>query len=737
MVAEESAELIRGTVAEVTFRNDDTGFTVLELEDGDEHLTAVGVMPSVSRGEMLELGGTFDTHAVYGRQFRVVSFIRVFPSDSAAILRYLSGGVFKGIGPATAKRIVTRFGNDTFDALMNRPEEVANIKGISYSKALEISKEIAARNSMRDAMRFFASHGFTTEESLKMFGKLGADCVNVVKSEPYSICEEGIDIPFERADAFAREMDCPENSFGRLKAGIYYVLRHNLSNGHTCLPADKLIQTAARFLGTEQDEVERAAQRLCDMKLLSSYSSEGGTRLFLPDLFEAEYYIAARLRLAARPEEAFEISDDEISHIENDAGITFEGLQREALKMLGTSGVLVVTGGPGTGKTTLLKAIIEVLETREMNIALAAPTGRAAKRMSEVTGREAKTLHRLLEVERVENGGHRFKKNANDPLDCDAIIIDEMSMVDSQLFCAALSALRLSCRIILVGDHDQLPSVGAGNVLRDILDSGAYNAVCLRKVFRQALKSNITVCAHKVVNGERITREDNGGDFFTVETGSPSAAAGYISDLCTDRIPGAYGLTLFDGIQVLCPSRRLGLGADSLNARLQETVNPPAKGKREVTFRGFTIREGDKVMQTKNNYDIVWKKDNGEHGAGVFNGDIGIAEKINPAAGTVTVRFDDRTADYAAEEAFQLELAYAVTVHKSQGSEFDCVILAAADVPERLCYRNLLYTAVTRAKKMLITVGRLDTVNRMIDNERKTLRYTGLCDFIKEHSNVV
>ncbi len=689
-------------------------------------------MPEVSSGEQLELGGVFDMHPVYGKQFRVMSFMRTLPSDSAAILRYLSGGAFKGIGPATAKRIVARFGDDTLDRLMNHPEEVASIKGITYARAKELSEELKARSSMRDALRFFASYGFTTEESLKIFSRLSTSCIEAVTGDPYVLCDSGIDIPFERVDAFARETDHPECGFSRIRAGINYVLRHNFANGHTCLPTDKLISTAARFLGLEGEELESAITKMCASGELVRASLEGGERIFTYEMYDAEAFIAERLSLALEPQERFTVDREEIASLEQAAGISFEGLQREALCRAGDNGVLIITGGPGTGKTTLLKALISVFERRRMSVFLAAPTGRAAKRMSELSGREAKTLHRLLEVEKRDNGEHCFKKCERDPLDCDVLIIDEMSMVDTLLFSSVLKALRLDCRIVLIGDRDQLPSVGAGDVLRDLIFSGAYPTVALTTVFRQALESNITVCAHKAVRGEPLTKQDNGGDFFSVEVFSASAAEDYISELCVKRIPEAYGLTLFDGIQVLCPSRRLGLGADRLNKRLQEAVNPPAEGKREISFHGFILREGDRVMQVRNNYDIVWKRENGESGSGAFNGDIGRVVKINPSARTVSVVYEDRLAEYAAEEVFQLELAYAVTVHKSQGSEFDCVILATADVPERLCYRNLIYTAMTRAKSMLITVGRLETVNKMIANDRKTLRYTGLEALIGE-----
>ncbi len=727
----ENVELIKGTVSDITYQNAETGFTVLELEDGDSVITAVGIMPEVTAGEILELGGRFDNHSVYGRQFRVISFVKSFPSDEAAILRYLSSGTIKGIGPATAKRIVQAFGNDTFETLLNNPDKVAKIKGISYQKAEEISREMENRTSMRDTLRFFAPYGFTTEEILSIYGVFHTASIQAVKENPYLVCAGNIGISFSKADDFAKTQNFPLDDGNRIAAAIIYILEHNLLNGHTCLPLVKLIPTVANFLSLDEESVLPEIDRLCYEGKTVLKNISGEDSIFLREYFEAEEFISSRLLLAKTPLDSFSVSDTEISLIEEELGITFESLQRKAVKEVGKSGVMILTGGPGTGKTTVLNAVIKVLETRDYNISLAAPTGRAAKRMTELTGKEAKTIHRLLEVERTENG-HRFKKNERDMLDSEVIIIDEMSMVDSLLFASLLKATRLGCRIILVGDHNQLPSVGAGNVLQDIVSAERFNWIMLKTVFRQALKSNIVVNAHRAVKGEKIHTSDNGGDFFMIDIKNPVSAAKYITDLTTRRIPEAHNVSLFNGIQVLCPSRKMRLGTEVLNQALQNIINPAENGKKEISFQGFVIREGDKVMQVKNNYDIMWQKDNGEQGIGVFNGDIGNVISIDKLNKSIKIKFEDKTAEYYADDIFQLELAYAVTIHKSQGSEFDYVVIPTTEVPSKLKYRNLLYTGITRAKKMLILVGSTETANQMIENDRKTLRYTGLMKFLRE-----
>ncbi|MBR5451869.1 MAG: ATP-dependent RecD-like DNA helicase [Clostridia bacterium] len=725
-------ELIKGTIADITYQNVETGFTVLELEDGDNALTAVGLMPDVSVGEVLELVGNFDFHSVYGRQFSVSSYVRTFPSDAAAILRYLSSGVIKGIGPATAKRIVSAFGNDTFDVLLNHPHKTASIKGITLEKAEEISNELSKRNSMRDTLRFFAGHGFATDETLKIFKVYQQQSIEIVSRNPYVICDSGIDISFARAETFAESLGFDKDFIGRLEAGVLYILRHNLLNGHTCLPARKLLATASDFLSISEKDLWDCIEKLCDMGQIVCTDVLGEPSVFLREYYEAEQYISARLSMARFPEESFTVGKDELESIEKKAGIKFDELQIKAINDMSSQGVFVLTGGPGTGKTTIINAMIEIFSNRGYKIALAAPTGRAAKRMTEVTGVEAKTLHRLLAVERCSDGSHRFTHNEKDPLDCDVIIIDEMSMVDSLLFESTLRALRLQCRIILVGDHNQLPSVGAGNVLQDIIYSDSYCCATLTRIFRQAMESNIVVTAHNIVSGKNVTLGQNGGDFFMVNVENPHNASKYIAELCTKRLPESYGVSLHNEIQVLCPSKMMTLGTGTLNNKLQALVNPSEKGKAEISFQGYVIRENDKVMQIKNNYDIDWVREDGEVGTGVFNGDIGIVTKIDKLARTITVKFDDRYATYVAEGIFQLELAYAVTVHKSQGSEFDYVVIPICDVPSKLMYRNLLYTAVTRAKKMLLIVGSESNINKMIENDRKTLRYTGLRSFIEE-----
>ncbi len=732
-----NTEVIKGTVADITYQNNETGFTVLELEDENSILTVVGIMPDVCVGEVLEIAGSFDHYSIYGRQFKVFSYMRIFPSDSAAILRYLSAGAIKGIGPATAKRIVSEFGNETFEVLLNHPELVCKIKGITRQRAEEISQEISRRNSMRDILRFFSVHGFKTEETLNIFKKFGENSITAVSENPYVICNQGIDISFQKAEAVAEQLGFDKYFAGRIEAGILYILSHNLLNGHTCLPLSKLLKTSSDFLSVTEKDVYDIVLMLDREGIVVCYYAIDREYVFLREYYDAEQYISARLCMADDMIVPFNIEEKEINEIENKSKIKFDDLQKKAIYNIAKSGVYILSGGPGTGKTTVINAMIEIFNRRGMKIALAAPTGRAAQRITEVTGVEAKTIHRLLEVEKLDEGQHRFTKNEREPLDCDVIIIDEMSMVDSQLFASALKALKMDCRIILVGDHNQLPSVGAGNVLQDILYSDAYNSSILKTVFRQALQSNIVVTAHGIVSGVNLDINNNGKDFFAVNIENPANASKYILDLCINRLPNSRKTDLFSGIQILCPSKMMQLGVDALNSKLQELINPYQKGKKEIKFQGYIIRENDKVMQIKNNYDIIWKKENGEFGTGIFNGDIGYVKKIDVLNRTISVQYDDKIAEYMAEDIFQLELAYAITIHKSQGSEFDYVIIPVVDIPTKLMYRNLLYTGVTRAKKMLIIVGNLELVNKMIENDRKTLRYTGLYHFIKEINDVI
>lgn len=723
---EEKLELLCGTVSRVVYSNSDTGYTVIEIENSGFSETAVGNMPDVSVGEQLELTGHFTVHASYGQQFRVISYVKTLPSGTAAILKYLASGTVKGIGPATARRLVAEFGEDTFEVMENDPERVAAIKGLNIKKALAFQKDISGRKSLRELCIKLSKYGITADEAVNVFNFFGNDTVEIVEHNPYALCRCGID--FERADEIAGMLGLPSDNVDRASAGIMYVIGHNLLNGHTCLPLEKVTELTRKMLGCDESLCRDALSELTNSRETVVFDGENCKLIALSEYYECEKNIAARLMIELKnrvPEKA--VTDSELKKAEKELGITFDGLQTEAIRKSIDAGIFILTGGPGTGKTTTVNGIISVMENRGFNVALAAPTGRAAKRMTELTGREAKTIHRLLEVGTSDDGKtHVFVRNERNPLSCDAVIVDEMSMVDVTVFNALLKALRLGTRIVLVGDSDQLPSVGAGNVLKDLLASGKFCSVRLEKIFRQAMQSLIIVNAHKIMAGEEPELSAKDKDFFMIDQRSPAKAVSLVTDLYCRRLPEAYGFVPKDSIQVLCPSRKFELGTVNLNNILQQQMNPPRDGVEEIAFKGFVLRKGDKVMQTKNNYDIVWEDDDGTVGTGVFNGDVGTLESIDIKSRTLTVRFCDRVAEYTGDDVMQLELAYAVTVHKSQGSEFDCVILPLLDFPYQLKYRNLLYTAVTRAKKLLVIVGSSTVVSAMTANDRKNLRYTAL-----------
>ncbi len=727
----EEIVVVSGTVDYITYSNSNNGYSVFLLDNSGEELTCVGIIPGLDVGESVRLTGRYSFHSVYGHQFKFDHFERIAPEGAAAILRYLSSGAIKGVGPATAAKIVEKFGDKTLEIIETDSTRLTSIKGISPSKALKISDEYRKQNGVRDVMMFLSRFGISAEDSNKVYKVLGKNTIERINFDPFVLFSDDIGFGYEKVCEIASHFDIAEDSSGRLAAGMLYVLKHNLSNGHSCIPLDKLISLSSSLLGCEESKLYVVYDELLREIKIKRDVICGREYVFLTKYYTAESFIAQKLRimLSLTPT-PLRASGNSIKRLEKKFGITYQENQVKAIEMALKKGLLVLTGGPGTGKTTTLKAIIAILEESGFDVMLAAPTGRAAKRMSEVTGCDAKTIHRLLEVEWDENDKQVFSKNEHNPLNCDAIIIDEMSMVDSLLFEALLRALPLSCRIIMVGDSDQLPSVGAGNVLSDIIDSGKVPVVELNEVFRQAMSSLIITNAHKIVKGEQPELDIKDKDMFMIDVLGVEAASKYVLGLATQRLPKAYGYDPKTDIQILCPSKKMSLGTVLLNNLLQQSLNPPDENKAELKFKGYILRVGDKIMQIKNNYDIEWTKDDGENGIGVYNGDMGTLTDINTVSGKITVRFDDKTAIYNIEDVNQLELSYAVTIHKSQGSEFDCVIIPLLDTPEKLCYRNLLYTAVTRAKKNLIIVGNREIIKKMTENNRKTLRYTGLKDFL-------
>ncbi len=721
-------EELCGSVDRIVFRNQENGWTVMDLEtESDGIQKVVGELPSVSIGETVRLKGRWVEHATFGKQFRAELCERYLPTDTTAIYRYLASGTIKGIGPSLAMKIIQTFGDGALTVMEKEPRRLAQISGISVKKAEEIGEAFAAQFGLREVMLAFAEYGLTPSEAVRCFKRFGMKTVDTVRENPYVLCSSGLRIGFERADAIAQDMHCPPDDPRRVAAGLLYVLRHNLSNGHTCLPQSKLVPTAASMLGAEMDGVENQLYELERSLEVRRLEVEHDTMWFLPSLYHAEKHIAARMATFLSMEPCVkEDIEDRITALEKNHHILYEDTQKQAILQAVERGVLILTGGPGTGKTTTLKGIIALLESYGERVMLAAPTGRAAKRISELTGREAKTIHRLLEVQWTDEEELVFARDAKNPLDADAIVVDEMSMVDTMLFNSLLCAMPIGCRLIMVGDCDQLPAVGAGRVLGDLIDSKQLPTVQLTQVFRQALESHIVKNAHRIVAGEYPITTYKDGDFFFLAKNSAEEVRRTIGDLCMRRLPDAYGHSLFDGLQVLCPGRKGELGTIEINRMLQHLANPAEPKKAELTVEGRVLRQGDKVMHTRNNYDIVWAKDDGEVGSGIFNGDIGILEEVDTRAQTLRVRYDDRVATYNHEDAHDLEPAYAVTVHKSQGSEFDAVVIPLFHQQPQLCYRHLLYTAVTRARKLIVMVGSQETIERMVKNHKRTLRYTGL-----------
>lgn len=726
---------LKANVETIIYRNEHNGYTVIELDDEDE-TTAVGIMPDINAGETVRLIGYFKPHPTYGMQLAVTTYEKSMPEDIAGILNYLSSGSIKGIGPATAAALIKEFGANTLTVLENEPQRVAKLKGISLKKATDISKQLRENTGIRELILYLNQYDISPSGAVKIFKSFGSNSIAEIERNPYCLVNSETGINFEQADRIAIKLNFQSDDKIRIRAALAYVLSHNLNNGHTCLPKDKLIKTTAQFLALDDEMVSYALEEMLGENSLIGYEAEGNELIFSTDMFQSESYIAARLKMMMRfPAVQIQDIDKHIEAIESFNSIEYAEMQKEAITQALSKGLLVLTGGPGTGKTTTLNAIIKILKDKGQKVLLCAPTGRAAQRMSKVTGEEAKTIHRLLEVAWNKNDIPEFKRNEKNMLKCDALVIDEVSMVDAKLFESVMKALPLGCRLILVGDSHQLPSVGAGNVLDDLISSEMIPVVQLTEIFRQSMESLIVTNAHKIVNGElpELKRKDK--DFFFLHSENKDIITQTVIELCSGRLSNAYGYDTYKDIQILAPGRKGDLGVNELNNKLQFLINPKDSEKNELSSGKKILREGDKVMQIRNNYDLLWVKDNGETGEGIFNGEIGIIESINKRSRIIKVRYDDKVASYDFDFAVDLDLSYATTVHKSQGNEFEAVIMPLLDGAPMLLYRNLLYTAVTRAKSLIIIVGSDTTIEKMVNNNRKNKRYSGLKYFLWENDD--
>ena len=758
----DASGLIRlgGTVERVIFSSDETGYAVCDFSvdeyvvdrtegdaqngsDGaftDEVITILGTLPLVGSGDGLTVYGRWIFSPKYGRQFRVEQYEKNLPADTASILRYLSSRTIKGIGPTIAKRIVAEFGSETFDVIENHPEWLAEIKGVSRKLAEKISEDFKEKSGMRNAMMYFREY-FGTTLTVRIYKKWGANAVDVAKMNPYRLCDEIEGIGFERADRLASEVGIAHNSIDRIKSGLRYVLVQNgMQNGHVCLPEEKLVAATAKLLGVEIAESAAALGELIAEQSVNVETMDGVRYVYDHFAYAAEGYIAKKLVLLDKlcPSVSSEDVAGFIRREERENGVEYATLQKKAIYDALSSGVMILTGGPGTGKTTVVRALLRIFSEIGMKVALCAPTGRAAKRLSESTSEEAKTIHRLLEmgVDRKNATGQRddgrvvFGRDEKNLLDENVIIADETSMIDNFLMCALLKAVKPGARLILIGDSDQLPSVGAGNVLADLIASERFSTVRLTEIFRQAGESLIITNAHAINSGEMPDLSVKNNDFFFLPRTSDAQIAYTVADLCKNRLPKAYGTDAVSGIQIITPSRKGESGTDALNILLQRELNPPMRGKAEYRYRDRVYRVGDKVMQIRNNYDIYWERAD-SYGMGIFNGDIGVIQSIDLAEQSMEILFDDRLATYDFSLLDELDHAYAITVHKSQGSEYPTVILPAYGAPPMLLTRNLLYTAVTRAETRVIVVGRSDIVETMVSNNRQSMRYTGLTRRVK------
>ena len=729
---------IEGIVSHIIYRREDNGYTVFELDTEEDEEVVVGTFPSIVEGEALKLKGDYVEHSTYGHQFKAVSFTPVAPSDEIAMERYLGSGAIKGIGPVVAARIVRHFKKDTFKIIDEEPERLAEIKGISSKKAREIGLIMQERKQLREAMLFLQEKGISPAMSIRIYDTYGDSLYEVINKNPYQLAEDVDGLGFKTADEIAKNMGFKVDSDFRLRSGIVYTLQLAANEGHTYLPAELLTRNAAEILQVDPEWISSLYTNLSIDKKIYIL----GENIYSPVFYHCENNAASMLFELNRTFEVDESNvEKHLSSLEKDEDIQLDSLQKDAIRLAAKCGLFVLTGGPGTGKTTTIKAIISYFENQGLEIALAAPTGRAAKRMTEATGRPAKTIHRLLEVKGLSGDGRSgmFEKNEENPLEEDVVIIDEMSMVDIFLFHSLLKAISGNTQLILVGDSNQLPSVGPGNVLKDILSSGAFPSVCLKNIFRQSESSDIVINAHKIQNDEPVTVDNKSADFFLLKRYDAQRITSETISLVKDKIP-KYVNSTSQEIQVLTPTKKGNLGVTQLNKTLQEALNPPSAEKREKQFGEKLFREGDKVMQIKNDYQLPWqvcKKGeiySTDHGMGVFNGDMGEISSINTYTEILTVHFDDdRVVDYPFKVLDELDLAYAVTIHKSQGSEYPAVIIPLLPGPRPLMNKNLIYTAITRAKSCVIIVGDEKVFAEMCRNQSQTRRYTSLSDRILEY----
>lgn len=726
---------LSGSVEDVIYKNADNGYTVINLGCDEGLIAVVGNLGDVNEGERLSLRGGWITSPKYGRQFKAAMCERSMPETESEISAYLGSGVIKGLGPAIAKKIVKQFGTEALDIIDNDCMQLTVIKGITSDKALYISNEYHKITGVNEVIKFLGEYNFGPAHAISVWSAFEHDSIKQIKTNPYILCTSGIDIDFRSVDRMAADLGFDAENSDRVRAGIVYVLHENANAGHTCLPTEKLRESVCDNLGIERRQFESCLDDCEEKEWVVRITLGKREFVYLPEYYLAETYIAKKLAFMLRTSAQYEKDySDEIRGVEFSENIQYEDLQRAAISACLTGSVFILTGGPGTGKTTTLNGVIKILKAQKKRILLCAPTGRAAKRMSDLTGEPARTIHRLLEVDFTAKGELKFKRNETNPLPADVVIADEMSMVDTLLMCSLVRAIKPTSKFIMVGDSNQLPSVGAGNVLKDLIASHYIPSVELKEIFRQAAQSLIVTNAHRIVNGEFPVLDDRQNDFFFMNKSLESDIAELVIQLAKQRLPDTYGFSPIDDIQVLCPTKMGMAGTKELNKQLQSALNPPSQNKAELKFFDVIFRTGDKVMQTKNDYDVLWTKNN-EKGSGIFNGDIGIIRSVDRFSQNVTIDFEGRVAIYTSEMLRRLEHAYAITIHKSQGSEYDAVIIPITAFTHNLLYRNLLYTGVTRAKKMIIVIGTKELVKTMVDNNRKMLRYSLLRPLLEIEMN--